>query len=1246
MVRPEANDDDDDDDGSSSSHKTSSDDTKKMSRGRVAAISTKRSRDRSAKSLRVASPSAARRIAGEEVILPPSDEASSEDVGESTRSQGAKPIERKRTLVQVDPTKNTRTRSSHTPRRVASPSSRKSEPKAQTQPTPAPPPPSQVTEPPKSQAEAEGRYHTRRNRGLFVAPLEPMASADVTILMRHSRIGTEVRVTWSHEGEDEIIITKGTVVADAPVCKVTYEGLAGSFFLPPPDSAQIIIYKVEKLTLAKFGLPNLIEKNREINEEPGMIIFSDGGTTHSTGESSAAIVCKRVDGGVTSAEEHAVFHRQSTNNVMELCGAVAALRYATRYPTRSIVVIVDSAMVYNFIVSHTTKVSAESAHLNPLVTQLRALYSQVAPTVVVARMLRKEGNDADKVVKECRLQATTIGDGTLFPDAPPIPPKKTKKKVTVPFGDETLAQQTSAPAVTIASLDDYIRLRKYPARSRVPPPLHLAWATLVKNYAQRVLQATTSDTRDSAMLEMLSLPTMYLPSVVSEMRLTTHMTTQRPFSLTSCDQQEGAKYRKTLTEAEKLDKHVERLVTDGKVTQAVKALQTRSGGQMMSDEEKLRLLGKKISSESEPPEEGRPKRHSTAPFTGSQVWEGLKKMARDGAQAIDGWSRDLLLVASIVDRSILDDFAIILTMINDGYFGTLVMNCLRAARLVAIPKEGSSPGVRPIAVSNFFVKLLGGVIVRRGKLRNGPYQYGTGGIGFSGQKMVHQVREAYERGLTVIRFDSENAFNCVSRNSIYSRITNADAQNYFGTFYEGSSDMVVYSRNGHDILKLGKGVRQGDCLSSYLFCLAMDAVLEEVVASVPDAKVWCYIDDLTMAVPPHLVSLMVPLVAAAAAKQGMRVNEAKTQAAAAPNPITLLGACIGPHEEFRRAYIDRQQAFGTALESTNIHPQAKWTLLRLCGSPRLIHYCSLHPPSDSFEVAKHFTAMTVRIATDIVGAPIGAMAHEILGGGLPDYPAIASKLYEESLVRSRGGAKAEVSLVPNTLLLATHRAQHNATWMFWKGGRGALTNREFRTAMQIRMRTFPAQFTTVPSTCDCGHFFTGDADEITHGLSCPRYSEYTATHRHNEVRNALRDTACKYGFDCVLEPNDYVYTDGSYSRPDIRFNLRDGGHLVTDVTIVATGSEVGVRAANAASEKVHHHREAVEKAGGIFIPFAMEVWGHCDPSCAQLTEALSERLSPHLRYSFKQDMEHSTATALARAWAHTFFGRKKGRPSA
>ena len=96
--------------------------------------------------------------------------------------------------------------------------------------------------------------------------------------------------------------------------------------------------------------------------------------------------------------------------------------------------------------------------------------------------------------------------------------------------------------------------------------------------------------------------------------------------------------------------------------------------------------------------------------------------------------------------------------------------------------------------------------------------------------------------------------------------------------------------------------------------------------------------------------------------------------------------------------------------------------------------------------------------------------------------------------------------------------------------------------------------------------------------------------------------------------------------------------LVTDVTIVypdPTG-HIGLAAKAARKVKEAKYGAAVRALDDVFIPFAMEVYGHFDADCIRLIRRLSDAVPLHMQRLFVRDVTHAVSTALARSVATTF----------
>lgn len=110
-------------------------------------------------------------------------------------------------------------------------------------------------------------------------------------------------------------------------------------------------------------------------------------------------------------------------------------------------------------------------------------------------------------------------------------------------------------------------------------------------------------------------------------------------------------------------------------------------------------------------------------------------------------------------------------------------------------------------------------------------------------------------------------------------------------------------------------------------------------------------------------------------------------------------------------------------------------------------------------------------------------------------------------------------------------------------------------------------------------------------------------------------------------------------RPDITFHLPCP--ISTDVTIVFPDIDVGYAAEKAAKDKVKIHKEAVEKLGHKFIPFATEVFGHMDSSCTDLVNEIAKQLPPHRQYRFRFEFMYAASVAMAKGRAQTLIAQEK-----
>eukprot|EP00759_Apiculatamorpha_spiralis_P035717 PhF_6_TR36312/c1_g2_i2/m.53089 len=114
------------------------------------------------------------------------------------------------------------------------------------------------------------------------------------------------------------------------------------------------------------------------------------------------------------------------------------------------------------------------------------------------------------------------------------------------------------------------------------------------------------------------------------------------------------------------------------------------------------------------------------------------------------------------------------------------------------------------------------------------WQHGVGtrkGTAVAYETVLRWSRE----GRTFVTIDQKNAFNSLERAAILAQLikridTHAPLVKYFGIRYATPSLLIVSSPNGVRILKVDRGVAQGNVSASYYYCLGSDPIIDEEIA--------------------------------------------------------------------------------------------------------------------------------------------------------------------------------------------------------------------------------------------------------------------------------------------------------------------------------------------------------------------------------------------------------------------------------
>ncbi|KAL0205063.1 hypothetical protein P9112_000370 [Eukaryota sp. TZLM1-RC] len=239
------------------------------------------------------------------------------------------------------------------------------------------------------------------------------------------------------------------------------------------------------------------------------------------------------------------------------------------------------------------------------------------------------------------------------------------------------------------------------------------------------------------------------------------------------------------------------------------------------------------------------------PITCDEVSVAIKGLPSGRSAGPSGLSYDHLKSAVNICPEIVDDLVFYFKSVIMGRFK--LPQALMASRLVALNKPGG--GVRPIAVGESITRLLA-IFFKRVKSSAinffRPYQFaigipdGTTCAALCTDLLFNQKGENY-----LLNIDFKNAFNSVFRSSILQELElhYPPLLPYFKLMYGSPSNLIFHSEN----IVSSRGVKQGDPLGPFFFCLALQSVLVKFKSDFPDIHICAYADDLSLIGPLSLL---------------------------------------------------------------------------------------------------------------------------------------------------------------------------------------------------------------------------------------------------------------------------------------------------------------------------------------------------------------------------------------------------------
>ena len=204
-------------------------------------------------------------------------------------------------------------------------------------------------------------------------------------------------------------------------------------------------------------------------------------------------------------------------------------------------------------------------------------------------------------------------------------------------------------------------------------------------------------------------------------------------------------------------------------------------------------------------------------------------------------------------------------MASIGNLGSLPVSVapfFAGATLFGLSKPGDPEGVRPIAVSLCFRRVVGKALMAKVASRAGsffhPLQFGvavrsgTDSVAF----VIRHFMEADSR-FSIWSHDARNAFNSVSRDAIRNglELHFPEQLPFFDLCYQCVGRLRVFRSDlmSFQWVESSEGTQQGDPLGPFYFALALQPILNKVRVQFPEVLVMSYIDDVNLGGYPESV---------------------------------------------------------------------------------------------------------------------------------------------------------------------------------------------------------------------------------------------------------------------------------------------------------------------------------------------------------------------------------------------------------
>jgi len=382
-----------------------------------------------------------------------------------------------------------------------------------------------------------------------------------------------------------------------------------------------------------------------------------------------------------------------------------------------------------------------------------------------------------------------------------------------------------------------------------------------------------------------------------------------------------------------------------------------------------------------------------------EVVRSIIRSSNNGsASGPSGWGGNMLSTLAESPICMAGIIALLKDIIN-GNIPAESRPYLLACRLVGLNKNGG--GIRPIAIGEVFYRLAAVIAVKKVVLQAAdllsPHQYGVG-VSSGAERILHSMQHTLadkKLKYAALKVDCSNAFNSCDRARMLKELyATPQLASLFriADFAYSTSSMLLLERCEGDHIESSNGVRQGDPLSSLLFCLYVRSMYAQL-AEKADVTLYGFIDDLHIVGQPAEVIKAFTAVQSLMPEVGLQFNTKKSQLAYFHNDtaplhrstldllakhdispreqfMEVMGAVVGRDEEAVKEGM--REVLGPSHHSTffsrllsNVLPiQHAMLILRQCAVPQLNYVMRCVPPPCIADEAAQFDEMTIRTALD------------------------------------------------------------------------------------------------------------------------------------------------------------------------------------------------------------------------------------------------------------------------------------------